>query len=55
MSYKRWTPNSRRDRRRRRRSRARATQGAEKTLLLIVGAFLLVTILVLAVFALLTW
>jgi hypothetical protein len=51
MTYKRWSPNSRRDRRRRGRPRREATQGAERTLFLIVGLFLLATILVLAAFA----
>ncbi len=52
MSYKRWTPNSRRDRRRRARGNRGTTEGAGWSLFLILGLFFLVLTVFLAVLAL---
>ena len=51
MSYKRWAPNSRRDRRRRARGNRETTEGAGWTLALILGLFFLVLTVFLAVLA----
>jgi hypothetical protein len=51
MSYKRWTPNSRRDRRRRARGNRGTTEGAGWTLFLILGFFFLVLAIFIAVLA----
>jgi hypothetical protein len=54
VGYKRWTPNSRRNRRRQRGPRRGTTQGADRTFLVIAGVFLLGIILLLAALALFT-
>ena len=51
MSYKRWAPNSRRDRRRRARGHRGATEGAGWSLFLILGLFFLVLAVFLVVLA----
>ena len=51
MSYKRWAPDSRRDRRWRARGNRGTTEGAGWTLALILGLFLLVLTVFLAVLA----
>ncbi len=53
MGYRRRTPGSRRDRRRTSRgAQRRATQGADKSFFLVLGLFLVATILILAALAL---
>lgn len=51
--YRRWTPNSRRNRRRRGTGRATA-QGSDRTFLVVVGLFFLAIILLLGALALFT-
>ncbi|MDQ3863730.1 MAG: hypothetical protein M3317_09555 [Actinomycetota bacterium] len=51
--YRRWTPSSRRDRRRgSRRSRERHQAGTDRAFFLILGAFVVVALLVLALIVL---
>jgi hypothetical protein len=54
VSYKRWSPNSRRDRRRAGGYRRRTSQGTDKVFFLVIRPFFLGAILILAALAFFT-